>query len=248
MVIRAGLKGSKVLVTRPRQQADGLCNSINAAGGEAIALPTIEIVALEIVNVAAYQLEKQDIIIFVSRNAVQYFATEWRAMLAADVVCVAIGAGTAKLMQANGFQTVLQPSAPAGSESLLDMSVLHDVVGKNIVIVRGQDGRELLAETLTARGAQITYLEVYQRALPTRLPDRVKKQAISAQCIIIASVNSFVNLCRLIGAENVTNKHLIVVSERIKQYAIKQGVKHISVADDPSDNAVMRQLAKVDGN
>lgn len=242
MATKSSLDGLKVLVTRPEHQAHSLCEMVDNAGGEAIAFPTINIIPTIIDEVA--DLNKQDIIIFVSQNAVLYFDNKLKQMLAKDVLNIAVGASTAKCMQQHGFHAVCQASAPAGTESLLAMPELHYVKSKQVLIVRGQDGRELLAETLTERGAKIRYLEVYQRALPTPSKQSVQ-QAMLAECIIISSVNSLVNLCLLMGKENIKNTHLIVVSNRIKQYAIEQGFKHIDVAEDASDNALMEQLTKM---
>lgn len=242
MVIKFDLDGLKVLVTRPQHQAEFLCDRVTNAGGEAIAFPTIDIVP--IVGNGVEDLNKQDIIIFVSRNAVTYFDNALKQQLANNVLHVAVGASTAICMQEYGFQHVLQAPPPAGTESLLTMPELQNVEGKRVLIVRGQDGRELLAETLTARGAKTSYIEVYQRALPTPSKECVQ-QALLAECIIIASVNSLVNLCQLIGKENIKNKHLIVVSNRIKQYAIEQGFAHINVAEGADDDALMQQLIEV---
>lgn len=243
MEAKSSLDGLKVLVTRPEHQAESLCRLIAGAGGEAIAFPTIDIVPLAINLPDNYQLNRHDIIIFVSQNSVVNFDGELRAKLANNVMIIAIGASTAKFLQAEGFDNVLQPSAPAGSESVLAMPALQAVKGKSVLIVRGQDGRQLLAETLKKRGAETDYLDVYQRAMPTPTQACIE-QALFAECMIISSINSLLNLCQLIGEKNVKNKQLIVVSDRIKQYAIEQGFNYIDVADDASDSAVMRQIMK----
>jgi len=243
MVAKSSLDGLKVLVTRPQHQAHSLCEMIANAGGEVIAFPTLEIVAIGVGEFA--DLDQQDMIIFVSQNAVMYFDSKYKRQLADDVINIAVGASTAKCMQECGFEHVLQAPAPAGTESLLAMPELQDVEGKRVLIVRGQDGRELLAETLTARCAKTSYFEVYQRALPAPTQEIVE-QALLAERIIISSVNSLVNLCQLLGAKNIKNTHLIVVSNRIKQYAIEQGFKYIDVAEDASDRALMQRINKVE--
>lgn len=242
MAAKSSLDGLKVLVTRPQHQANSLCDLLVDAGGQAIAFPTIDIVPLKTKNEA--DISGQDIIIFVSQNAVIYFDQILKQGLANNIMNVAVGASTAKCMQQQGFNAVLQAPAPAGTESLLSMPELQNVAGKHVLIVRGQDGRELLADTLIERGAITRYIEVYQRALPMPTQEEIQ-QAMQAECIIIASVNSLVNLCLLIGEQNIKNKHLIVVSNRIKQYAIAQGFEHIDVADDASDKALMQLMLSI---
>jgi uroporphyrinogen-III synthase len=245
MVTKSSLDGLKVLVTRPHHQAGELCRLVEDAGGEVIAFPTINIVPLAINSSEKHALDKYDIIIFVSRNAVAYFDAQLQASLAQNILAVAIGASTAQHMHKKGFKAVIKPDSPAGSERVLALPELHNVEGKQVLIVRGQDGRELLADRLTERGATVSYLEVYRRALPSPMQQQLD-QAKQAECIIISSVNSLENLCQLVGEENFKNKRLIVVSNRIKQYAIGQGFKQIDVAVDASDTALMEQLIKVD--
>ena len=244
MAVNLSLDGLKVLVTRPQHQATSLCESVVNEGGEAIVFPTIDIIPIEVSVSARLELDKQNIIIFVSRNAVELFGAALQARLASDVLAVAIGASTAQVMEERGFQPVIWPDAPAGSESVLALPELQDVKDKDILIVRGQEGRELLADTLIERGAITNYLEVYQRVLPMPTQQQLT-HALLAECIIISSVNSLTNLCQLIGEENIKNKHLIVVSERIKQYAIGQGFEYINVAEGASDAALMQQIRKV---
>ena len=53
------------------------------------------------------------------------------------------------------------------SEALLALPEMRDLAGKRVVIFRGDGGRELLGDTLIARGAIVEYAECYRRSKPT---------------------------------------------------------------------------------
>ena len=247
MVTKTPLDGLKVLVTRPEQQARSLCDSIVSAGGVAIALSVIDIVPILPWHESELSLADLDMIIFISRNAVTHFMAGLQTCLTDNVQLVAVGSGTAMSMREHGLRVDIQPPPPSGSESLLAMPEFNRVKGKRILIVRGEGGRELLADTLLARGANINYLEVYRRALPTRTILEVE-QAKTADCIVITSVAGLENLCQLIEIDDLTPKWLIVMSERIRQYALNLGFQQCVVAADASDAAVMQQVNRMERN
>jgi len=247
MVTKPLLAGLKVWVTRPEQQAQSLCNSITASGGVAIALPLLDIVPIVPWAESELSLTEQDMIIFISRNAVIHFMAGMPIPLTHNAQLIAVGSGTAETMREHGLRVDIQPPPPGGSDSLLLMPVLNKVKNKKILIVRGQGGRELLADTLLARGAKISYLEVYQRGLPSRSKQELD-QAKTADCIVITSVAGLDNLCQLIDINELTPKRLIVMSERIKQHALNLGFQHCVVVDDASDAAVMQQVNRMERN
>jgi len=244
-VIKTSLDGLKVLVTRPEQQARSLCDSITAAGGVAIAMPVLDIVPIVPWDGSEFILDQQDMIIFISRNAVTHFMTGSRGRLADNVQLVAVGSGTAATMRDRGLRVDIQPPPPAGSESLLAMPELNKVQNKKVLIVRGEGGRELLADTLLARGANINYLEVYRRGLPSRSKIEID-QAKTADCIVITSIAGLDNLCQLMDINELTLKWLIVMSERIRQYALNLGFQQCVVVADTSDAGVMQQVNRME--
>lgn len=157
------LAGAGVLVTRPERQATELCSAIQSCGGAAVLFPVIEIVPRSDSAIAedAREQGQPDITVFVSGNAVRYgFDHVGEERLAA------VGPATAGAIQAAGRDVdVLSPDG-FDSEHLLATRELQEVAGKEIRIVRGGRGRELLATTLRERGATVSYLDVYERVAP----------------------------------------------------------------------------------
>ncbi len=247
MVTKPSLDGLKVLITRPQQQAKELSEMVRDAGGVAIPFPVIDIKPIATQDWPNIALVEQNMIIFISRNAVTFFIAGIQQHLPDNIQLVAVGAATAMCMRKHGLRVDIQAPAPAGSESLLAMPALKNVKDKKVLIVRGQGGRELLADTLVARGAKINYIEVYQRSMPTPSTEQID-QAKMADCVVITSVSGLDNLSKLIDGDNLKNKKLIVVSERIRQYAMQGGFQHVVVADDAGDVALMQQLNRMEQN
>jgi len=247
MVANMPLNRLKILVTRPEQQAKNLCEMIAASGGQSIAFPVIEIVPIERQRWPEFSLAEQDMIIFVSRNAVANFINVIKQAIPEQIQLVSVGAGSAASMREHGLRVDIQPNQSIGSEGLLLMPQFDDMARKNVLIIRGKGGRELLADTLVQRGAVVRYLEVYERALPN--PSlALCEQALTAECIVCTSVEGVKNLTKLLqkGLKTFLDKPMLVVSERIKVVAESLGFKHIIVTTNVSDKATLEQLIKLE--
>ena len=166
------LAGLGILVTRPAHQADRLCELIKQAGGRALRFPVIEILPPhDTAPLAALidTLDDADIAIFISANAVEHGLALLRARrdLPAALKLAAIGRSTGAALRATlGRGPDICPAERFDSEALLALEAMQKVHGKRIVIFRGEGGREVLAETLRARGATVEYADVYRRARP----------------------------------------------------------------------------------
>lgn len=196
------LKGVGVLVTRPRAQAAELVTAIEREGGTAFCFPVIEIIARDANTVAdeAAALPPPDLVIFVSRNAVEH-----GIKYTAGGKLAVIGPATAAAVAAAGRMVDVQPAAGYDSEHLLAEPELQDVAGKQVRIIRGSKGRELLADELAARGAIVNYLSVYERRLPepeagalADIESRWRQGRINV--ITVMSVQSLDNLLALLPA------------------------------------------------
>ena len=196
----APLQGIGVLVTRPRAQATELIEAIQSKGGSAICFPAIDIVPRDDAAIAAdaATLAKPDIAIFISRNAVAHGLSH-----AAGAIKAATGPSTAAAIRSAGQSLEIEPAEGYDSESLLAESALQDVAGKQVRIIRGVTGRELLADTLRQRGATVSYLSVYERELPKKSPESLADietlwRAGKINTITVMSVETLNNLIALL--------------------------------------------------
>ena len=157
------LAGIGVLVTRPRHQAGDLVDAIEAHGGEAIQFPAIEITPRPAAEILEDATNAKDpaITIFVSPNAVRYGLD-----YTGSGTIAAIGPATAAAIGSAGRTVDIVSASGYDSEHLLGEPALKNVEGKTVRIIRGNKGRELLADTLKSRGANVDFLPVYTRSAP----------------------------------------------------------------------------------
>jgi len=168
----APLAGRGILVTRPAHQAQELSRQIGDAGGRAILFPVIEIVDVDDLQpllAVIQRLEQFDLAIFISPNAVDKAMNliASRGALPPGLKIAAVGQGSARELKRFGVGGVIAPQGRFDSEALLALPELSDVAGRRVVIFRGEGGRELLGDTLRARGAELTYAECYRRGRPS---------------------------------------------------------------------------------
>ena len=244
------LAGAGVLVTRPIEQAAELIREIEQRGGVAYALPVIEIVPRdpELVATDAAALAPADLFIFVSANAVRHGLDA----LPSDARIAAIGPAThAELSAADAVPAITPAAGGFNSEALLACPELSQVEGQTITIVRGSAGRELIARTLTERGAKVQYLAAYERE-PRRfsaselepIERAIRNDAM--QSIVIMSVASLEALLDGLSDNLLTNARgisVVGISERviIAARARLPNLSHV-LARDPGATAIVDAL------
>ncbi|MDA0150339.1 uroporphyrinogen-III synthase [Vibrio sp. LaRot3] len=154
-----------VLVTRPGQQGQALCQQLNDQGIPALHHPLISIEAGEQLSSLSSILHQFDIIIAVSQHAVDFAHTHLsnhNLTWPTSATYLAVGQKTAHNLSNSCHQTVHYPQV-SDSEHLLEISQLQRVNGKKVLILRGNGGRELIYDTLVERGAEVEYCAVYER-------------------------------------------------------------------------------------
>lgn len=151
------------LILRPAPQGEALAEQLRRAGHTPLGCPLFTQQAGEDLGRLPAQLAQQPLLIGVSAPAVDQ-ATAWlqaQGLSWPAGTVYAVGAATAARWRAAGCP-VAWPDDEC-SEGLAALPALHHVAGRRVLILRGEPGREWLADTLRARGAEVEYCQCYQR-------------------------------------------------------------------------------------
>jgi uroporphyrinogen-III synthase len=169
--------GLQVIVTRPAAQAPAWVQALRDAGLQAQALPLIAIAPpadVQPVHAAWRALPEQALVMFVSANAVEHFFAACpggEPAWPAGVMAAAAGPGTAASLRKAGVPAS-QVISPADDAPAFDTEALWALLahlpwqGRQVQVVRGDGGRDWLADTLRRHGAQVGFVPAYRRMLP----------------------------------------------------------------------------------
>ncbi len=159
----------RVLVTRAPHQGSDLAERLRASGLEPVLIPAIEIAepsSFAILNDALSDLGQFQWIVFTSANAVTVFAGRWNGLaLPGGTKVAAIGPSTAQALVRAGLAVDLVPSqavAESLAEALLPHARRSDGRPTRMLLVRAEEGREHLPETLRGAGAEVTVAPAYR--------------------------------------------------------------------------------------
>jgi len=149
----------RILITRPRQErAYSLMAELEAIGWQSVYLPLI---ACSFLRVKFPPFENYDLVICVSLRAAEALARQEKKT---SLPIVVAGQQTAAYLSSYGFNPVYSDDG-VGSEAMLNLPELNNVRNKHILLIAGDQGRQLLERELSERGAQIDKLVVYECSL-----------------------------------------------------------------------------------
>ncbi len=250
------LQGQVILNTRPEQQQAALTASLEQEGARVLSFAVIEIKPIELTAAQhrlARDISRYDILLFVSRNAVDgAFRFIDATQLAAGTCFGVIGAAT-RLALADrvvNLGSCLVAGEPYNSEALLDAAALRQVAGKQVLIFRGQAGRNLLGDELVARGARVDYCEVYRRLLPRRDVSVFKRLVATGfpTLVLLTSNEGIRNLFELVDAtmaDRLLQIPWLLISERMRESALKLGHNgSVLIARHAGDKGIQQAICE----
>lgn len=246
----------RLIVTRPAAQAVAWVDALSALGLDAVALPLIDIgppADLAPVRTAWARLDACALVMFVSANAVAHFFGAAPGPWPAGVRAGSTGPGTSAALRAAGVPeaALVEPAADApsfDSEALWARLAGEDWSGRRVLVVRGEDGRDWLADTLRGRGAAVAFVAAYSRRPPR--PDAaglaLLAQALAAppaHLWLFSSSEAVGHLQALAPAADWSAGRAVASHPRIAQAARAAGFGQVSLAA-PTPAAVAALLAR----
>lgn len=234
------------VLTRPGGVVEPLRIVLEQRGVDSIVQPLINIASIPVEDRELITLYPGDICIFISVNAVEQGLTNLAPQIR-ELGCpiLAVGRATASAISAAGFD-VSVPSQ-ADSEGLLDLDILHGVKGKQIVLVKGEGGRGLLAEALCERGADVVSYVCYRRA-PTEIDagkfcwQLCEKEHLVFQASSGEIVEQLTDLLGQGGQPNLLDSPVIVPSKRVAKIAAGLGWSRVITAAGAGDDSFLAAI------
>ena len=225
----------RVLLTRPAEESATLAATLSEAGIYSSSLPLLDIEPLPITperQAVLRDLGRYCAVIVVSkpaaRLALQQLDQAWPHLR-----WFSVGAATAQVLADRGLD-VHYPQTGDDSEALLQLPALREAIARpdaRVLILRGEGGRELLAERLREQGASVDYLELYRRFLPAYdsgvLTQRIQLERLNG--LVVSSGQGFLHLQALAGPDwpKVAQLPLFVPSPRVSEMARAAGAEKV---------------------
>ncbi|PJB65326.1 MAG: hypothetical protein CO094_10330 [Anaerolineae bacterium CG_4_9_14_3_um_filter_57_17] len=247
----------KILITRPRAQADEFAEKLRAAGFEPIFFPVIEIqpignnVALDR---ALEKLNCYEWVVFTSVNAVEVVFDKYSVFFLkenAGVKFAAIGPKTAEALQACGITPDFVPDEYV-AEAILPG--LGDLQGKWVLLPRAEIARKALPEAIAVAGGIAHEIAVY-KTLPAQ-PDSDGVAALKSGVDVVtltspSSIQNFVAICKQNGLDplNLPNNPLFACIGPITEQAAKnEGLFNIVVAKEYTTERLMKVITNLEAS
>ena len=195
----------RILITRPRAQADSFALGLKAAGFEPVYFPVIEIRSIADnpqLDRALQNLDQYDWVIFTSVNGVQVvFDHLHGAKGPFRPHFAAIGPKTAQALKSHGVRPDFVPPEYVAEAILPGLGELD---GKWVLLPRAEIARKVLPEAIAANGGIAHEIAVY-RTLPAS-PDPEGLAALRAGVDVVtltspSAVQNFVAIARYNGLD-----------------------------------------------
>ena len=216
---RRPLFGTRILVTRPEEQAADLVERLLALGADAVEAPTIRVVPPDDygpLDAACDRIAGFDWVVFTSVNGVQHFmdrlnqGTRDIRELKGVRLC-AVGPATAERLAKFGLRVDLIPAEHRAEGVVTAMRQTEDLAGQRILLPRADLARQLLPDELRMAGSDVEEVVAYRTVLADDGDDDrdndggpdVYRMLLDQEIDVVTftSASAVRNLVKILGAE-----------------------------------------------
>jgi uroporphyrinogen-III synthase len=247
----------KVLITRPRSQADDFADKVHFAGFEPIYFPVIEIRHIEdnlALDRALEKLNCYEWVVFTSVNAVDVVLEKFSPSLKGaglNVKFAAIGPKTAEALQVGGITPDFVPEEYV-AEAILPG--LGDLLGKWILLPRAEIARKALPEAIFKAGGIPHEISVY-KTLPAH-PSTEGVAALQSGVDVVtltspSTVQNFVAIARQHGLDPLnlpTNPVFACIGPITEQAAKEEGLVNLIVAKEYTTDGLTEVISHLEAS
>ena len=249
----------KVLITRPRNQADSFATALIGAGFEPVFFPVIEIRPFEenvALDRAIEKLNCYDWVVFTSVNGVEAFFersqfttehTEKNKINLSDsaVKIAAIGPKTAQALK---FRGVIPDFVPEEYVAEAILPGLGDLRGRWVLLPRAEIARKALPEAIVAAGGVVHEIAVYQ-TLPAEIdPNGLATLKSGVDAVTFTSpstVRNFIEIVRQAGLDPLhllENPKISCIGPITQKAAEEVGFVDVVVAEEYTTEGIVKLL------
>jgi len=243
----------RILVTRPRAQADEFADKLRSAGFEPVYFPVIEIKPVEnniALERALSRLDCYEWVVFTSANAVevvfaQFPSLHWKG----GIKVAAIGPKTADALKLRGVTPNFIPEEYV-AEAILPG--LGDLLGKWVLLPRAEIARKALPEAIFHAGGVPHEITVY-KTLPVQPdPDGLAVLKSGVDVVTFASASSVENFAAILRRSkldplNLPNNPLIACIGPITEQAARdEGFQNIVVAKEFTTDGLIKIISTLE--
>lgn len=251
------LWGQTVIVTRAREQASGLVDGLRQLGARVVQCPTIKVEALEetpVFDAEIPLLMRNEWVVFTSTNGVEQFWKKLDALkldtrIFGPALVAAIGPATVAALRKRGIRPDFVPESSI-SESVAAGLLERGAGQGRILVVRAQEGREVLEEKLREGGAKVMVAPLY-RTVPDNSNAPQARELIEkgeVDWVSFTSSSTVKNFVDALGAEFVAanrgNFKVAAIGPVTAESARKFGLEPDVMAKEASVEALAAALAQ----
>jgi uroporphyrinogen-III synthase len=246
------LAGRRVLVTRTREQAEGLVDRLHALGAEVVVVPLIATVpsvppdAVRAMHARALAAAGERWVAFTSATALRLVRGVLDAAAFEGFRVAAVGEATATAAREAGIGVDLVPER-SDADALADALVLRGVSGTTVWLPGAEGARATLRDRLAAAGATVLLQPLYRSEMPPGAADRLRRAlAAGVDAVTLTSGSTARHLAAAFGGEPLaTGVAVVCIGPQTAEAAREAGLRVDAVAAEQSVEGLAGALSSL---